>query len=119
MKTTAIVLADSEGVIRAWNEGAQRLFGYDAADAIGQSLDLIVPEQYRERHWAGFRAAMISGKPKLDRPAGNLPVLRSDGTVGRLPGRLYFLTDALDRPVGAMGIFAPGDGADASHLPDV
>jgi PAS domain S-box-containing protein len=70
----AIVMSDTEGFIRHWNDGAERLFGYSAAEVEGQSLDLIVPGEYCERHWAGFRHAMRTGECKLDRAATNLPV---------------------------------------------
>jgi DNA polymerase family A len=53
----ALVFAEVTGVIRIWNSGAEALFGHRAEDVVGQTLDLIVPPEYRERHWAGFRAA--------------------------------------------------------------
>ncbi len=115
----ALVLADRDGVIRMWNPGAERLFGYAETEAIGQTLDLIVPEHRREQHWAGFRSAMESGKTKLDQPAANLPILRRDGSVGHFPGRLIFLRDALGNAVGAMGIFATNDGIEDNGLPSV
>jgi PAS domain-containing protein len=56
MSTThAIVMADTEGHIVHWNAGAQHLFGYTPDEALGQSLDLIVPPAFRDRHWMGFR----------------------------------------------------------------
>ncbi|MEX1253144.1 MAG: PAS domain S-box protein [Dehalococcoidia bacterium] len=119
LDTHAFVMVDAEGVIRVWSPGAERLFGYDAPSAIGQTLDLIVPESYRERHWAGFSDAVARGAPKLDQPAANLPVLCRDGRVVRFPGRLLFLRDARDRVVGAMGIFAPNDGAEGPALPNM
>ena len=119
METHAIVLVDRDGVIRVWSPGAAKLFGYDAASAFGQTLDLIVPENYRERHWAGFGAAVSSGRPKLDQPAANLPVVCRGGTVARFPGRLILLRDALNQVVGAMGIFAPNDGSGGNGLPSV
>jgi len=57
----AIVVADREGVIRLWNRGAEVLFGFSAADVIGTSLDVIIPERFRQAHWAGFRRAIASG----------------------------------------------------------
>ena len=50
----AVVMADSTGVIRIFSPGAQALFGHDAGTAVGQTLDLLVPERYRDQHWAGF-----------------------------------------------------------------
>jgi PAS domain S-box-containing protein len=105
MQTHAVVMADSQGVIRAWSNGAEQLFGYDAASAVGQSLDLIVPDDYRSRHWAGFNAAMASGRTEPDNIA-NIPVRHRDGTVAPHPGRLILLTDAWGKAVGAVGVFA-------------
>ena len=77
----AVVYADREGVIRYWNPGAERLFGFAAAEAIGQSVDLIIPEPQRARHWAGFRKVMDSGESRYGQ--GDIlavPGLRKDGT---------------------------------------
>lgn len=57
----AIIYADTEGIIRAWNPGAASVFGFDAAEALGQSLDLIIPERLRPAHWRGFNRAMARG----------------------------------------------------------
>jgi PAS domain S-box-containing protein len=57
----AIIFADCAGVIRLWNRAAEAMFGHGAADAIGQTLDLIVPEPYRIAHWAGFSRAVEQG----------------------------------------------------------
>jgi PAS domain S-box-containing protein len=54
----AVIYADRDGIIRAWNEGAAVIFGFTAAEAIGQSLDLIIPERLREAHWRGYHAAI-------------------------------------------------------------
>lgn len=71
----AIIFADREGIIRRWNRAAETLFGYPAADALGQSVELIVPDHLRPAHWRGFDAAMekgvlkLSGRPTLTRAA--------------------------------------------------
>src|SRR5262249_61998971 len=57
----AIVYADADGVIRVWNRGATRIFGFAEAEAVGRSLDIIIPESLRERHWQGYRATMRTG----------------------------------------------------------
>jgi PAS domain S-box-containing protein len=76
----AIVYADADGTIRIWNDGAIRLFGYTASEAIGQSLDLIIPANLRERHWSGFHQTMRTGESRY---AGgqllSVPALRKDG----------------------------------------
>ena len=57
----AIVVADPEGLVRFWNPAAERIFGFTEAEALGQSLDLIIPERFRARHWAGYREVMQTG----------------------------------------------------------
>src|SRR5229473_5828718 len=57
----AIVATDRDGVIRHWNKGAERIFGHTAAEAVGKSLDLIIPEQLRARHWEGYHQVMRTG----------------------------------------------------------
>src|SRR5262245_14933608 len=105
----ALVYAEPSGVIRSWNAGAEALFGHPAADAIGQTLDLIVPPEFRERHWTGFRAAMAAGDGKIDRAAANIPALHRDGTVMRVAVRLLVVQDARDRAAGAMAVFVTDD----------
>ncbi len=62
----AIIFADRDGVIRLWNRGAEIIFGFAAAEALGQSLDLIVPEKLRRAHNAGYRHAMETGQLRHD-----------------------------------------------------
>jgi PAS domain S-box-containing protein len=57
----AIMASDVEGKIMFWNPGATRIFGFDATEAMGQSLDLIIPEKLRARHWQGYRHVMATG----------------------------------------------------------
>jgi PAS domain S-box-containing protein len=76
----AILFADRDGKIRFWNAGAETMFGYTAAEALGQSLDLIVPERQRARHWEGWARVMASGVTKYGRDALAVPALRKDGS---------------------------------------
>jgi PAS domain S-box-containing protein len=76
----AIIFADAEGVIRLWNRGAERIFGFAEAEALGKSLDIIIPDSLRGRHWAGFSATMRSGSTRYS--SGEIlavPALRKDG----------------------------------------
>ena len=57
----AIVATDRDGLIVFWNPGAERIFGFTADEAAGRSLDLIIPENLRARHWEGFRRTMETG----------------------------------------------------------
>ena len=60
----AVVVADANGAIRFWNPAAERLFGYTKPEALGNSLDLIVPERFRERHWAGYNRTKATGQSR-------------------------------------------------------
>lgn len=76
----AIVYADAEGRIGFWNAGAERIFGFSAAEAVGKPLDIIIPETLRQRHWNGYRQAVRSGKSRYG--VGDVlavPALRKDG----------------------------------------
>ncbi len=86
------------------------MLGRRAADAIGQTLELIIPERFRGAHWTGFRAAIARGATRSDEIDANLPLLRADGTEGYYAMRLVFLVDAFKQSVGAMGIFTEIDG---------
>ena len=70
----AIIYAERDGTIRVWNAAAERVFGHSAAEALGQSLDIIIPERLRAAHWAGFDAAIESGHEKY---AGRVLTTRS------------------------------------------
>ena len=59
-----ILICDPTGTIRYWNHGAERIFGFPRAKVVGASLDLIIPERLRARHWAGWRTAMGTGQTK-------------------------------------------------------
>jgi PAS domain S-box-containing protein len=76
----AIIYADAEGIMRFWNHGAERVFGFAESEALGQSLDIIIPERLRARHWAGFTATMRSGSTRYG--AGEIlavPAMHKDG----------------------------------------
>ena len=76
----AVIYADAEGVIRFWNGGATRIFGFADAEAIGQSLDIIIPERLRARHWEGFRTTMRTGQSRYgEGQTLSVPAIRKDG----------------------------------------
>jgi len=70
----AIIFADVHGVIQVWNRAAALIFGFEATQALGQSLNLIIPEHLRAAHWAGFHRAIESGKTRL---AGRATITRA------------------------------------------
>jgi len=100
----AVIYADAAGTIRRWNRAAADLFGYSPAEALGQSLDLIVPEHLRAAHWRGFEAAMTSGALKL---SGRPTLTRAMHRTGRkLYVELTFALVAADAGGAARGAVA-------------
>jgi PAS domain S-box-containing protein len=76
----AVVFCDRAGIIRLWNRGAERIFGHSSDEAVGASLDLIIPESLRERHWTGYKAVMMTGVTQYDTKVLAVPALRKDGS---------------------------------------
>ena len=75
----AIIFSDRDGIIRLWNSGAEAMFGYRAEEALGQTLDLIVPERQRSRHWEGYTKVMGTGVTRYGRELLAVPALTKDG----------------------------------------
>ena len=75
----AVVIADSHGTITFWNDAATRLFGWPVDEAIGQSLDLIIPERLRARHWTGYHETMATGHTSYGERLLEVPALHRDG----------------------------------------
>ena len=89
----AVFLLDREGTIRLWNPGAEELFGHAAADVEGRSVDVVLPERFRDRHWAGWERAMASGGTKYGRrQVLETPVERADGSEVVVDLTVSFLT---------------------------
>ncbi len=81
-RSDAVIAADPDGIIRFWNPGAERIFGHAAADAVGRSLDLIIPERLRQRHWDGYRHTMATGQSRYgEGEMLSVPALRRDGAT--------------------------------------
>jgi PAS domain S-box-containing protein len=76
----AIVYSDREGKIRLWNSGAEEMFGFTAEEALGQSLDIFIPENLRARHWDGYYKVMETGTTRYATEMLNAPALRKDGS---------------------------------------
>ena len=106
----AIVSADREGVIRDWNETAEYIFGHSAGQAIGLTLDLVVPEEERADHWRNFRRVMATGLLSY-RPDHVLDVegLRRDGKRVTLDVALIAIADEAGRLVGITAIMREAD----------
>lgn len=108
----AIIYSDADGLIRFWNRGAERVFGFSKADAVGASLDIIIPENLRKRHWDGYAETMRTGKTRYgDGDVLAVPALRKDSTrisieftilpfhdkAGRMAGIAAILRDVTKR----------------------
>jgi PAS domain S-box-containing protein len=76
----AVVATDRSGIIRLWNPGAERIFGHSVGQAVGQSLDLIIPERLRAAHWEGWRRVVETGRSRYgDGDLLSVPAIRKDG----------------------------------------
>jgi PAS domain S-box-containing protein len=75
----AIIAADTNGSIVLWNPAAERIFGYTESEALGRSLDLIIPERYRHRHWEGYRQVMQTGHTRYGTEVLRVPAVHKDG----------------------------------------
>jgi PAS domain S-box-containing protein len=74
-----VVYSDRDGIIRLWNRGAETIFGYREEDVLGQTLDVIIPERWRARHWEGYRTVMRTGVTRYGRELLAVPASRQDG----------------------------------------
>ena len=89
----AILIADRDGAIRFWNSGAERMFGHTATEALGQSLDLIIPENLRARHWQGYFRVMETGQTKYLTERLTSPGVRKGGSRLSLEFSMVLLRD--------------------------
>jgi PAS domain S-box-containing protein len=100
----AIVVADPDGVIRHWNPAAERIFGFGATEALGQSLDLIIPERFRARHWGGYREVMRTGQTRYGVEVLRVPAVRKDGRRISIAFTVALLKDAGGQVTGIAAI---------------
>lgn len=75
----AVVVCDASGAITFWNPAAERVFGFAEKEALGQSLDLIIPERQRQRHWDGYDKTMQTGQTRYGNDVLRVPALHKDG----------------------------------------
>jgi len=104
-RADAIVAADREGIIRFWNRGAERIFGHAADAAIGRSLDLIIPERLRQRHWDGYRHTMATGQSRYgEGDLLSVPALRADGATISVEFTIAPLKSVAGKMIGIVAI---------------
>ena len=100
----AIVAADPSGAIGLWNPAAERLFGYTPEEAIGGSLDLIIPERLRARHWAGYQKTMATGETRYAHDVLRVPAVHKDGRALSIAFTVALLRDAQGKVAGIVGV---------------
>ena len=100
----AIIFADKEGIIRLWNSGAEAIFGYSKEEALGETLDLIIPEKLRERHWEGYRNVMATGVTKYGSELLAVPANRNDGSRISVEFTIILLKDSAGEPLGTAAL---------------
>jgi PAS domain S-box-containing protein len=100
----AIIFADAEGIIRLWNSGAEAIFGYSADEAVGRSLDLIVPEKLRDRHWEGYRTVMATGKTKYGKETLAVPATTKGDQRISIEFTIVMVTNESGEPQGTAAI---------------
>jgi PAS domain S-box-containing protein len=99
-----IIFADEGGIIRLWNSGAEAMFGYTAAEAVGHSMELIIPEKHRARHDEGYSKVMQTGVTKYGREPLAVPALRKDGTRISIEFNIVLMRSEDGRMMGAAAI---------------
>ncbi len=101
----AIIFGDAGGRIQLWNAGAEAIFGFTAAEAVGQSMDLIIPERLRGRHWSGYDRVLATGVSRYGR--GELlavPAVTKDGRTISIEFTIEILRDAAGAILGPVAI---------------
>jgi PAS domain S-box-containing protein len=100
-----VVASNGQGEIELWNPGAERMFGFSAEEAIGQSLDLIIPENQRDRHWTGYDQVMATGESKYG--AGDVlavPAVHRDGSRLSIEFTIVPIKDAEGQMLGMVSV---------------
>jgi len=100
----AIIFADRDGLIRLWNRGAELIFGHSAEEALGQSLDIIIPERLRDAHWQAFRRSLATGETKYTDRVLTTRSMHKNGSRLYVDLSFGLVRDAQDMVLGAFAI---------------
>jgi PAS domain S-box-containing protein len=104
-RSDALVAADRDGLIRFWNPGAERVFGFRSDEALGRSLDLIIPERLRARHWDGYAKVIATGESRYgEGDLLSVPALRKDGATISVEFTIVPLKDEAGAMTGMLAI---------------
>lgn len=99
-----ILYASRDGCVRLWNRGCEHIFGWTAAEAVGQSMDMIIPEKHRARHWEGWETVMKSGVTKYGHDPLAVPALTKDGRRISIEFNIVLLRDDAGQVLGAAAL---------------
>jgi len=100
----AVIFADRDGIIRLWNRAAEGIFGYTEEEAVGQSLDLIIPERQRELHWKGYGKVMLDGVTKYGSETLSVPAVTKDGERISIEFTINLLRDEGGKVAGPVAV---------------
>jgi len=100
----AIIVSDLSGSISLWNPAAERIFGFREDEALGKSLDLIIPERQRQRHWDGYHQTMQSGVTRYAHDVLRVPALHKDGRSLSIAFTVSLLKSGGEKPTGIVAV---------------
>jgi PAS domain S-box-containing protein len=100
----AVIFADRDGLIQVWNPSAEAVFGYSADEVLGRRLDLLIPERLRSAHWAGFEAAIETGRMKHERGSMTTRSMHKDGSTLYVDVTFALVKDGAGHVVGAVAV---------------
>ena len=104
-RADAIIAADRAGIIRIWNPGAERIFGYARQEALEQSLDLIIPERLRQQHWDGYNHVIQTGQTRYaESDLLSVPAIRKDGSTISVEFTITPLKDETGKLIGMAAV---------------
>jgi PAS domain S-box-containing protein len=111
-----IIVADRDGRIVFWNAAAERIFGWSAADAVGTSLDLIIPERHRGAHWAGYAKVMETGQTRYGTDLLQVPAVTERGERISIAFTVSLLADPVSGAVRGIAAIVRDDTARRAEL---
>ena len=93
----AVMVCDKAGMVMLWNPACERLFGWTEAEALGQSMDMIIPERLRKRHWDGYHQTMATGSTKYGHDVLRVPAVNKQGAALSIAFTVALLLDQDDK----------------------
>jgi PAS domain S-box-containing protein len=100
----AVMVADASGAIVLWNPASERMFGYTEAEALGKSLDIIIPQRQQQRHWDGYHKTMETGKTRYGNDTLRVPAVHKDGHTLSIAFTVALLMSADNKVAGIAAI---------------